>query len=812
MMHRPGLWVVMAIMGLAVGCAEAELTLVEDGRPAATIVVSAAAAAELAKPADAEPADESESPNNAAVAAREFQHYVEKITGARLPIVADDAAPNGPRVLVGASRLTDSIAGLEIPSGVTKDLAEEGFVIWCKGETLVLAGNDDGPYYGTRYAVCDLLERFGVRWIMPGEFGEVIPKQATLAVPEMSVLERPDFAVRKVTDDDEWAIHNKLNARIYYWAGIVGDNTLGGSGSQGYIGDPEVFAEHPEWYALNEDGKTRNPRMICMTHPDAIKLVAEKCKDEARTGKGSVYGQPYSTFAPDDGEPRCFCTNCQNVSLGLNAMITDERSIRPGGLGISHEWFYFVNEVLKEVNKEFPEWRIATNGYANRDAPPAFKGDPDFNAMGNMVVMFANIYACTLHAWDDEHCWMNQRQGQMIRGWCELSDKVWLYQYNYTMLAGKGTPTPTLTRIARNTKLAKEWGVWGWVEENVDNRLCNGLMERYLRARLYWDADTDPNDILDDLCEKWYGPAAKPMRRYYDALDHAIATTTQHGHEEPILPQVYTDKLIEELAVHIRHAETAAGEGPEATRVRIDRLIHDHLSEYVKLEKAKRNADYPQAIVHIDKMMALRAQIRPITPFILARHRAHWSGVPVYGDVAWEKPVLEKRMAQMDGTEGTLVAFLPEHARFRTDAHDDGYFEQWYDPSRDDTSWQTISTAAGWECQGLPGMLDERGFAYKGAAWYRMNVDAPDDVPGEGVTLVFPSMVNRILVWVNGRYAGATDFKGPWFRPNPAEVDISGLLVPGKPNQITMRVFCSETVWGANGIHERMYIYAKPSE
>jgi hypothetical protein len=801
----------MAILGMC-GCpSEAALTLVKDGQPATTIIVANSVAAELAAPPTADKLEEAVPLSNAAVAAHEFQHYVQKITGAVLPIVSEDSAPAGPRVLIGTSSLTEQITGLQIPSGLTGDLHEEGFVIQCKDQTLVLAGNDAGPYYGTRYAVCDLLERLGVRWIIPGEFGEVIPRHATLTVPDMSIVERPDFVIRKVTDDDEWAVHNKLNARIFKWAGIVGDNTLGGSGSQGYLGGPDVFAAHPEWFALNEDGKTRNPRLVCMTHPGAVQLVADKCKAEARARRGSGFQGEYSTFAPDDGEPRCYCTNCQQRSLGLNLMITDERSIRPGGLGISQEWFYFVNEVLKEVNKEFPDWRIATNGYANRDTPPAFEGDPNFNARGNLVVMFANIYACTLHAWDDPHCWQNQRQGQMIRGWSALSDKVYLYQYNYTMLAGKGTPTPTLTRIAHNTKLAKQWGIWGWVEENVDNRLCNGLMERYLRAKLYWDADTDPNDILNDLCEKWYGPAAKPMRQYYDTLDQAIATTRQHGHEEPILPPVYTADLLQQLDKHIRQAEALAGSGPEATRVHIDRLIHDHLRQYVLLEQAKRNADYRQAIAHIDNMVALRERVRPITPFILSRHQAHSGGVPLYGDVVWEKPILEQRLAQMDGTAGTLVSFLPERARFRTDPHDDGYYEQWFTPSFNDASWHTISTAAGWEGQDVPGLVDDRGFSYKGAAWYRMNIAAPAATPDQGVTLVFPSIVNRVLVWINGRYAGASEFKGPWFRPNPAEIDISGLLTPGQTDQITLRVFCNENVWGANGLHERPYIYAKPA-
>ena len=53
-----------------------------------------------------------------------------------------------------------------------------------------------------------------------------------------------------------------------------------------------------------------------------------------------------------------------------------------------------------------------TNGYANRDIPPEL---PGFNARGNLVVMFANINACTLHAYDDPRCWQMRRQEALNR-------------------------------------------------------------------------------------------------------------------------------------------------------------------------------------------------------------------------------------------------------------------------------------------------------------------------------------------------------------------------------------------------------------
>ena len=70
------------------------------------------------------------------------------------------------------------------------DLAQlqpEGFVIKSDGNDLFIVGRDttDGglEVAGTHYGVSEFLERFvGVRWLMPGPLGEVVPKQPTLRI------------------------------------------------------------------------------------------------------------------------------------------------------------------------------------------------------------------------------------------------------------------------------------------------------------------------------------------------------------------------------------------------------------------------------------------------------------------------------------------------------------------------------------------------------------------------------------------------------------------------------------------------------
>ena len=116
-------------------------------------------------------------------AAEELQRYVEKITGARLPILTslDDSATFS--ILIGRA---SARSGLTFP-----DLDRESYIIRTNGKALFIHGADDD---GVFFAVCTFLERYcDVRWFWPGELGEVVPQRSTLVIPGIDVQETPAF-------------------------------------------------------------------------------------------------------------------------------------------------------------------------------------------------------------------------------------------------------------------------------------------------------------------------------------------------------------------------------------------------------------------------------------------------------------------------------------------------------------------------------------------------------------------------------------------------------------------------------------------
>ena len=102
------------------------MRLTEEGRPAASIVISS-------RPSRA-----------ATLGAVELRDHIRKISGAALPIVADKAGVTGTRILVGESAATRAL-GLK-----NADFQRQEYMVGRRGDSLVLMGHDDEEPFGLR--------------------------------------------------------------------------------------------------------------------------------------------------------------------------------------------------------------------------------------------------------------------------------------------------------------------------------------------------------------------------------------------------------------------------------------------------------------------------------------------------------------------------------------------------------------------------------------------------------------------------------------------------------------------------------------
>src|SRR5689334_9518486 len=298
----------LLVFGVAALAAARPVAIGVEGKPAAVIVLGAHASA------------------GERSAAEELRSYIQKSTGASLPV--SDTAQSGPvRLLVGRSAC---------PPGLRPELDRihgDGYLIESQPDaSIVLAGNGTS---GTSYAVYDFLGRYaGVRWLWPGDLGEIVPEKHDIAVERASVRREPAYLWRDLGPGgalwgpfDKWTMERKLGVteehqrlqRLWEKRNGFGGLLFYGGHAFGEILPPARYGPtHPEYFALvngtrrweHFDGK--HGAQPCTSNPDVIRITEEYANrffDEHPA---------YDAFAIslNDGGGFCECDRCRRLDTG----------------------------------------------------------------------------------------------------------------------------------------------------------------------------------------------------------------------------------------------------------------------------------------------------------------------------------------------------------------------------------------------------------------------------------------------------------------------------------------------------------------
>ena len=721
-------------------------------------------------------------------AASEFKKYWRMCTGHE---PADGPSPmGGNTVWIGR----DGVPAKLLREFGLDGLGPDGLHIKSVGADLLIVG---GQQRGTMYGVYEFFQRYmGVRWLAP-DCTHVPP--APLSLPHIDFRYVPVFEWRTISYraflQNPWfaAVH-RLNGQHPQIPEEMGGHIAFANGFghtfHSFVSPDEYGETHPEYFLMNADGSP-HPQTPNFTHPGAVEIAAGIIKEHFRKNPASNgYG-----FALHDGPQRDYSPETMNLNQGFTDLYWGSPT-----LSITEEWITFVNNVTAEVRREFPDVYIATNGYLNREAPPQGVILDD-----HLVIMYAPIWSCTLHAYDDDSCWMRKREGQMLKRWAEMCDNVWVYGYNHGMLVSALTPVPMVHKLRRDFPLMKEWGVMGFYDQTRFALAECSMQGRYIRAKLEWNANADVDALLDDFYAKWYGSAAKPMRAFYDALENAIEETPMHGHEDRILPEVYTPELMGDLDRQIITAEELADTEREKLHVRADRLIYEHLRQYMAVRADEAAGDFAAAARDAQRMLDLRAELHEIHLFFIMPDEGWAAGIWYYG-VTDRRDYFQSLADRMSGKTGDLVALLPDTAMFRTDPHDDGRFAEWYKPDLDQAGWKPIQTTRPFYVQGYQ---DEQGHPYVGHIWYRLNVDVPASAEARKVMLYASIVESEAWCWVNGEYIGHRPHRDSYVRPLAIDFDVTDAIQRGETNQITIRVSTGlSEAQVAGGLMSRLFLYS----
>ncbi|HEV7403503.1 MAG TPA: DUF4838 domain-containing protein [Chthoniobacteraceae bacterium] len=524
----------------------AEAFLVENGQPRAEIVIA------------------EQPPRTVRLAAQELQTYVEKISGARLPIATQPTEGIPVQLYVGRSahtdRLKETAEGLRdgayrIASGdrwlvlIGDDTEFTPIEPWAKSNSEIVSGKVQAEWEkivgapwgmpgilmykhqlsvpasvgrpaaepapakaapwrlweyderGSFNAVNGFLQRLGVRWYMPGELGEVVPTAQSIALPKLDETVRPDVAMR----------------RFSFPFGVVGYDTSlwlmrlrlrnpwdiqQAHGLDQMTSNQATFAAHPDWFALY-GGKR---------HFD-LKENNQLCYSNDELFQATVKYvraqfdhyklNAVSVMPPDGYTAMCQCPLC----AGKDSPERDKR-----GLLSDYVWD-FVNRVAKETGKTHPDKKVLNCAYGIYSLPPLKIAKLEPNVVVSIVggrVPFNNKPA------------QQEEYRRLRESWQAKTDNPLIDFENYPF-TDRGWYLPAFTPHSIGTGINALKGhfqgedismsVYGFEKPGVG---FNHFLA-YFTAAMYWGGkEQDVDAIFREYCRLFYGPAAEEMRAFFE--------------------------------------------------------------------------------------------------------------------------------------------------------------------------------------------------------------------------------------------------------------------------------------------------------
>jgi hypothetical protein len=268
---------------------------------------------------------------------------------------------------------------------------------------------------------------------------------------------------------------------------------------------------------------------------------------------------------------------------------------------------------------------------------------------------------------------------------------------------------------------------------------------------------------------------------------------------------IYTPQLMTKLDADLQEAERLARTDREKIHVRVDRLIYQHLKEYVAMNDAEFAGNYGAAVRAAENMQTIRKQLHAVNPFFFWYDENGYHSNSGYWSVGQRTDFYRKYAELTNGQKGDLLAVLPEKVAFRTDPFNEGTFAGWYEPGWSTRGWDTVSTTRPFYDQGY---RNAQGYPYIGYMWYRIDINVPQVPNGRRVILFTPAVETEAWGWVNGNLVGHRPFKESYVRPIEMAFDVTDALVPGH-NTIALRVNTSlshDVV--AGGLVSRLVLYS----
>ena len=310
--------------------------------------------------------------------------------------------------------------------------------------------------------------------------------------------------------------------------------------------------DHPEYFGVDKNGKPNKKfyhgGQIALGHPEVTDIIVNRMiayKKKHPTIEYIAFG-----YNDTDGEGIGFGDDKWSVKLDSPNDYPKKGSDRKRTY--STRYIKTANEIISRVNKVYPDLKMHVYAYHWWMIQA-----PDCEVHPNLLVEFAPLYKCTIHAISDDNCLRNSIFKEHLSNWAKKTKNI--YFRDYFGSCGR-YPLFPLQIVQDELKFYKSIGIGGAAPESRPDgpdgaNLQGGThMPRWLKPDVptystFWDANAlmhfvffqllwDPNQNIETLvqqfCRNYYGDAVgKLMAAYHLEINRRFLASGNPGKTVP---------------------------------------------------------------------------------------------------------------------------------------------------------------------------------------------------------------------------------------------------------------------------------------
>jgi len=623
---------------------------------------------------------ESDAPDSVQLAAKELSEYIQRVTGAAVPITSSLDGLSSHTIYLGNTKFAreNKIEPDKLPS--------DGFRILTTANGIIITGKDfagppqtgtDNPYRlnetyngkvkigafgdaGTLQGVYYFLrEYFGVRWYMPGELGVVAPPLPRVNVPSIDLEKFPYFSYRypylcHFADAEQealWYRRAGFGAPFPVEIQHTFDRFLKYKDS-----NPEFFALVDGQRDFTNLSSIEGSGNLNLSDPGLLKTVIRDINEYFdRDPSKMLY-----PLGPPDGMRRISEDPLSQSQIDL--------SMGESGKFSDYVWG-FINKVAAGVGEKHPDKFIGCFAYEHYTKPPKkiAKLEP------NVLVMICK----------QRRVFPNVEYEKIVRQsvdeWNVKASVIYSWEYYCDILFNggwRGYPVFYPGNVQSDLQLLKG-KVKGemieaesWTPDQAGNpakTVMNypGLQHPllYVTSQLLWNPDADLKAMLDEYYKKFYGPGEVEMRAFWEA------TETAWMNKRGLNPgDVYSKDITEKLLAHLNAAITAT-EADSVYRKRVELIKNEFSPAAIKASRLAAIVKPEATISKAAKDEPVKAELAnsiwegemPVLTFVDTAYTK--ANPPTHLRLAWTEKALKISMVcfepKMDKTQGVPTEGRP---------------------------------------------------------------------------------------------------------------------------------------------------------